>query len=131
MHQKITDADMLEKTFSTFHASNMLLQQQYREKGFKQYFELISCLLVVEQNNELLMKNHESRLTEIIPFPEMNVVNFNNRGRRHDRGRGRNNYYFCGGRSNHPNFKRTTQNNDHKEKTPQDKNSKGDEHKCF
>ncbi|KAL0329127.1 UNVERIFIED_CONTAM: hypothetical protein Sradi_4899400, partial [Sesamum radiatum] len=30
--EQITDADMLEKTFSTFHASNMLLQQQYREK---------------------------------------------------------------------------------------------------
>ena len=33
--EKITDADMLEKTFSTFHASNLLLQQQYRERGFK------------------------------------------------------------------------------------------------
>ncbi|XP_070043249.1 uncharacterized protein [Nicotiana tomentosiformis] len=29
----ITDYDMLEKTFTTFHASNMVLQQQYREKG--------------------------------------------------------------------------------------------------
>ncbi|KAM2212392.1 hypothetical protein ACFX1S_022696 [Malus domestica] len=25
----ITEEDMLEKTFSTFHASNLLLQQQY------------------------------------------------------------------------------------------------------
>ena len=30
--EKITDEDMLKKTFSTFHASNVLLQQQYREK---------------------------------------------------------------------------------------------------
>ncbi|GJT07375.1 S-type anion channel SLAH1 isoform X1 [Tanacetum coccineum] len=30
----ISDAEMLEKTFSTFHASNILLQQQYRAKGF-------------------------------------------------------------------------------------------------
>ena len=52
---------MLEKTFSTFHASNVLLQQQYHEKGFKKYSKLISCLLVAEQNNELLMKNHETR----------------------------------------------------------------------
>jgi hypothetical protein len=44
----ITDDDTLEKTLSTFHALNMLLQQQYREKGFKKYFELISCLLVAE-----------------------------------------------------------------------------------
>ncbi len=28
--EKITDKDKLEKTFSTFHASNLLLQQQYR-----------------------------------------------------------------------------------------------------
>ncbi|XP_076944532.1 uncharacterized protein LOC143615242 [Bidens hawaiensis] len=31
------DKEMLEKTFSTFHASNMLLQQQYRERGFSKY----------------------------------------------------------------------------------------------
>ncbi|XP_027922622.1 uncharacterized protein LOC114180509 [Vigna unguiculata] len=31
--ERITDEDMLEKTFSTFHATNLLLQQQYREKG--------------------------------------------------------------------------------------------------
>ncbi|XP_071933723.1 uncharacterized protein [Coffea arabica] len=39
--EKVTDKDMLEKIFSTFHVSNMLLQQQYREKGFKKYSELI------------------------------------------------------------------------------------------
>ena len=27
--EKIIEEDMLEKTFTTFHASNMLLQQQY------------------------------------------------------------------------------------------------------
>ena len=58
--EKITDEDMLEKTFSTFHETNLLLQQQYREKGFHKYSELISCLLVAEQNNELLMQNHEA-----------------------------------------------------------------------
>ena len=58
--EKVTDEEMLEKTFSTFHASNVLLQQQYREKGFKKYSELISCLLVAKQNNDLLMKNHET-----------------------------------------------------------------------
>ena len=71
--EKITDEDMLEKTFSTFHASNVLLQQQYREKCFTKYSELISCLLVAEQNNELLMKNHEARLSGSAPFPEVNV----------------------------------------------------------
>jgi len=47
--ESITEQDMLEKTFSTFHASNVLLQQQYREKGFKTYANLISCFLLAEQ----------------------------------------------------------------------------------
>jgi hypothetical protein len=93
--EKITDADMLEKTFSTFHASNVLLQQQYREKGFTKYSQLISCLLVAEQNNQLLMKNHEARLTGTAPFPEVNVASHNHydggRGRGRGRGHGRSN----------------------------------------
>jgi hypothetical protein len=89
--ENITDKDMLEKTFSTFHASNMLLQQQYRERGFTKYSELISCLLVAEQNNELLMKNHNSRPTGSTPFPEANVVTSNEfePNQQHFRGRGR------------------------------------------
>ena len=81
--EKIIDFDMLEKTFSTFHASNMLLQRQYREKGFSKYSNLISCLLVAEQNNELLMKNHDSRPTGSAPFPEANATTYENskRGR--------------------------------------------------
>ncbi|XP_073130152.1 uncharacterized protein [Henckelia pumila] len=70
--EKVTDQDMLEKTFSNFHASNVLLQQQYRERGFKKYSELIYCLLVAEQNNELLIKNHQLRPTGSTPFPEEN-----------------------------------------------------------
>ncbi|CAL9019213.1 unnamed protein product, partial [Prunus brigantina] len=69
----ITDEDMLEKTFTNFHASNMLLQQQYREKGFTKYFQLISCLLIAKQNNELLMKNHHSHPTGSKPFPKSNA----------------------------------------------------------
>jgi hypothetical protein len=93
--EKVTDAQMLEKTFSTFHASNVILQQQYREKGFKRYCDLISCLLVAEQNNELLMKNHSARPTGSAPFPEVNVATHDHygqnrgRGRGHGRGRGR------------------------------------------
>ena len=33
----ITEEDMLEKTFTTFHALNVLLQQQYRERKFTEY----------------------------------------------------------------------------------------------
>ncbi|OMO99037.1 hypothetical protein CCACVL1_03959 [Corchorus capsularis] len=77
--------------------------QQFREKGFKKYSELISCLLVAEQNNELLMKNHESRPTGSAPFPEVNVATHKNynygcgrgcgRGFGHGRGRDRSSGY--------------------------------------
>ncbi|XP_012851393.1 PREDICTED: uncharacterized protein LOC105971092 [Erythranthe guttata] len=92
----VTEQDMLEKTFTTFHSSIMLLQQQYRERGFTKYTELISCLLVAEYNNELLMKNYNSHPTGSQEFPEVNAnvsfpeVNANNynHGRGHGRGRG-------------------------------------------
>ncbi|XP_048424651.1 uncharacterized protein LOC125470150 [Pyrus x bretschneideri] len=70
----IIEEDMLEKIFSIFHASNVLLQQQYRARGYTEYNQLISVLLVVEQNNELLMKNHNSRLTGSAPFPKVNAA---------------------------------------------------------
>ncbi|KAK9697959.1 hypothetical protein RND81_08G072900 [Saponaria officinalis] len=63
----VTESDLLEKTYSTFHASNML----------------ISCLLVAEQNNELLMQNHQTHLTGSSPIPEVNVVVSNIGGKRH------------------------------------------------
>ena len=91
--EKITDENVLEKTFTTFHVSNVLLQQQYKECRFTKYSKLISCLLVVEQNNELLMKNHQSRLIGSKSFPEVNVIfsqtHGRGRGRVHSRGRGR------------------------------------------
>ncbi|XP_018477347.1 uncharacterized protein LOC108848469 [Raphanus sativus] len=68
--ETITDADMLEKTFSTFHTSNVVLQRQYREKSFSTYAALISCLLLAEQNNELLMMNSELRPPGAEALPE-------------------------------------------------------------
>jgi hypothetical protein len=38
--EKITDEDMLENIFFTFYTSNLLLQQQYRERGFKKIFRI-------------------------------------------------------------------------------------------
>ncbi|XP_021974581.1 uncharacterized protein LOC110869649 [Helianthus annuus] len=98
--EKITDEDMLEKTFSTFHASNMLLSQQYRERKFTKYSELISCLLVAEQNNKLLLQNHQARPVGASPLAEVNAANYQSgrgrgggrsRGRGRGRGRGRSN----------------------------------------
>lgn len=72
--ESVSESDLLEKTYSTFHASNIVLQQQYRERRFTKYSELISCLLVAEQNNELLMQNHHIHPTGSAPVPEVNVV---------------------------------------------------------
>lgn len=66
----ITYVDMMEKTLSTFHASNITLQQQYRIRGFRGYFELIANLFIAEENNELLMRNHRSRPTGSRAPPE-------------------------------------------------------------
>ncbi|GJZ24929.1 retrovirus-related pol polyprotein from transposon TNT 1-94 [Tanacetum coccineum] len=90
---------MLEKTFSTFYASNINLQQQYRLQNFKRYSDLNVNLLVAEKNNELLMKNHQSRPTGSLALPEANAVNNNDnknsgskRRRGNPRGSGRGHY---------------------------------------
>ncbi|XP_070056517.1 uncharacterized protein [Nicotiana tomentosiformis] len=61
---------------------------------FNKYSELISHLLVPEQHNRLLMKNHESRPTGSCPFPEVNETNFHQAKR--GRGRGPNCGHGCG-----------------------------------
>lgn len=43
---------------------------------FEKYLELASHLVVVEQHNDLLTKNHESRPTSSMPFSEVNTINF-------------------------------------------------------
>ena len=100
--EKITDEDMLEKTFTTFHASNVLLQQKYKERRFTKYSELISCLLIAKQNNELLMKNHQSRPTGFESFLEVIVISpktyGRGRGRSRGRGHGQNSRHY----NNHP-----------------------------
>ncbi|KAL0413573.1 UNVERIFIED_CONTAM: hypothetical protein Sradi_1559000 [Sesamum radiatum] len=72
--EDVTDEQILKKIFSTFHASNLVLQQQYRERGFKTYSELISCLLVAEENNQLLLNNHHTRPTGSKPLPEISAA---------------------------------------------------------
>nr|XP_016500221.1 PREDICTED: uncharacterized protein LOC107818705 [Nicotiana tabacum] len=47
---------------------------QYCERDFKRYSKLISCLLVAEQHNTLLLKNHEARPTGSVPLPEANMI---------------------------------------------------------
>ena len=61
-------------TLTIFNVSNVILQQQYREKDFQKYSELISCLLMAEQHNTIVIKNHEVLSTGAAPLPEANVV---------------------------------------------------------
>ncbi|XP_075088325.1 uncharacterized protein LOC142170333 [Nicotiana tabacum] len=111
----------------------MVLQQQYREKGFTKYSQLISLLLVAERNNEFLMRNHENRPTGSTPLPKEDVVysHYANRGkdRGHIRGRG---HGHIQGRNfpgvNHP----PPKNNFQKWKGKDEKrNIEGSETKCY
>ncbi|XP_019178315.1 PREDICTED: uncharacterized protein LOC109173529 [Ipomoea nil] len=72
--QEVSDKDLIEKTLSTFHASNLVLQQQYRAKNYTQHVELISALLVAEKHNQLLMRNHNARSVGSAPVLEAHHV---------------------------------------------------------
>ncbi|XP_021321302.1 uncharacterized protein LOC110437247 [Sorghum bicolor] len=88
--QKITDADMIEKTLSTFHPGNIVLQQQYRNSRYTKYCELSEVLSVAEQQNEVLMNNHSTRPTGSIAVLEAhaNVAESSRNGKR-SRGKGK------------------------------------------
>ncbi|XP_068304161.1 uncharacterized protein [Pyrus communis] len=48
---ELTESDILEKTYSTFHVTNIVLQQQYRAHKFTKFSDLISVLLIAEKQN--------------------------------------------------------------------------------
>ncbi|XP_012829803.1 PREDICTED: uncharacterized protein LOC105950961 [Erythranthe guttata] len=75
--EKLTDAEILEKTYSTFPASHMILSQQYRAKNYTQFSELVTVLLLAEKNLDLLLKNNQARPVGTRPLPEANLVNRN------------------------------------------------------
>ncbi|XP_048604823.1 uncharacterized protein LOC111213458 [Brassica napus] len=115
--EEVTEKELLDKTFSTFHSTNVWLQQQYRERGFALYTDLISCLLLAEANNELLMKNSEMRPIGTAAIPEANEAEKKDpkecnhvhddkrsrgKGRSRYKGRGRDNYSY-GRQGNHNN----------------------------
>ncbi|XP_070001872.1 uncharacterized protein [Nicotiana sylvestris] len=120
----VNDEDLLEKTLSTFHASNMVLQQQYHEKGLKKDSKLISCLLVAEQHNTILMKNHEARPTGSAPFSEVNMVTTTQKSERRQnyyrgRGRGHSRRRGCGHRRGRNNCRCHGGNKQENNKSPQ------------
>ncbi|XP_031125137.1 uncharacterized protein LOC116027575 [Ipomoea triloba] len=72
--QEVSEKDLIEKTLSTFHASNLVLQQQYRAKNYEKHSELISALLVAEKHNQLLMKNHNARSVGSALVPDVRNI---------------------------------------------------------
>ncbi|XP_070029519.1 uncharacterized protein [Nicotiana sylvestris] len=113
----------------------MVLQQQYREKGFKKYSELISLLLVAERNNDLLMRNHKNRPTGSTPLLEVDEVYSHYakhgkgrgpiRGRGHGRGRGQGRNFLG---VNHPPNKNNHQKWKGKDERPK---ANGSETECY
>ncbi|KAM3358379.1 hypothetical protein P3S68_021310 [Capsicum galapagoense] len=93
MHLRFQDY----KSVHEYNSVMFRISSQLKLCGETKYTELSSHLLVAEQNNDLLIKNHENRPTGSTPFPEVNGVHTHharrgkscgpNRG--HGRGRGR------------------------------------------
>ncbi|XP_020266707.1 uncharacterized protein LOC109842213 [Asparagus officinalis] len=93
------ETELIEKTLSTFHASNLILQQQYSTKNYSKHSELISALLVAKKHNQLLMRNHNARPVGSQAVPEAHTANQSNtHGRGHGRGRRRGRRSYRGGR---------------------------------
>ncbi|XP_076883746.1 uncharacterized protein LOC143532630 [Bidens hawaiensis] len=91
------EGDQLEKTYPTFHASNIILQQQLRLQNFQTCYDLNTNLIIAEKNNELLMKNHKAHPTGSLAIPEANIAYNNdhkNSGCKWEQGRGRGRSYF-------------------------------------
>ncbi|XP_068304371.1 uncharacterized protein [Pyrus communis] len=87
-NETLIEEDFLEKAYSTFFASNIVLQQQYRAQKFTNFSDLISTLLLAEMQNQLLMKNHQARPIRVTVVPEAHY-NTNQRLKRQKRhGRG-------------------------------------------
>ena len=90
--ENVSNKDMLEKTYTIF-MSLICSCSSNIESVVLPNIELFACLLVAEQNNELLLKNHQSGPTDFISLPEANAtIQTNRHGRGHGRGRG----YFYG-----------------------------------
>ena len=87
---ELTESDLLEKTYSTFHATNIVLQQQYRAQKFTKFLDLISVLLLAEKQNQLLMRNHQAKPTGSNAVPEAHAIFSRSHKRRTNR-RGRGN----------------------------------------
>ncbi|KAM1195332.1 hypothetical protein ACFX2J_021836 [Malus domestica] len=87
-NETLTKEDLLKKTYSTFSAFNIVLQQQYIAQKFTKSSDLISILLLAEKQNQLLMKNHQARPTGATAVPEAHYSTNQHPTRQKRRGRG-------------------------------------------
>ena len=58
----VQEVDLINKTLTTFHPSNLNLSKQYHNHGFKTHVELLPALLVAEQYYQVLLKNDKLQL---------------------------------------------------------------------
>jgi len=79
---------MMNKTYITFHKQLHFLPEIYRKCGYTRFSELMVALMLAEKNNELLIKNHNSRPTGAKAFPEVNATAIENSERRNQANRG-------------------------------------------
>ena len=89
----VSDADLIEKTLSTFNPNMRILAEQHRQQKYTKYSELIYALLQAEKHSEILDKNNLSRPTGTLPLPE---AHFNSQNTRKSRGFKKNHGKFKG-----------------------------------
>jgi len=68
-----SDAEKIEKTLSTMLSAQMILQQQYRERRFTVYSDLIKILLQAKRHNEILIWNSNQGPVGAKPLPEVHA----------------------------------------------------------
>ncbi|KAF2929463.1 hypothetical protein DAI22_05g059300 [Oryza sativa Japonica Group] len=103
--EKITDADMIDKTLSTFHANHVNIQRQYRQAKYEKYSELVSMLIEAQGEDETLVENHTSRPTGSSAAPEANASSFKKGKNQNNQNKGKN-FWKNGGKVNKTSFKK-------------------------
>ena len=59
--RKISEAEKIEKTLTTFHPSERILAMQYRRMNHDTFDKLVAVLLLDEKHGLLLQRNHDER----------------------------------------------------------------------
>ena len=72
-----SDADKIEKTLSTMLPYERILQQQYCERNFQVYSDLIHTLHEAEKHSELMVWNNQQRPVGSAPLPEVHAYSKN------------------------------------------------------